>query len=461
MFLGGLAGAVRGQGSALCSLDDVNGDGVRDLAVANREQGKPEQVWILSGKDGALLREWKGETPGEGFGAAAVQLADLDGDGCREVALVAAGGATVNKAGTGWNWWPAGARRVVVISPKSGAIVRRFDTFANSSAGAPSVAPAGDWDQDGIVDVAIGLAAPGGDLASSVRVGSGKSGAVLFRQDADVHGFDDEDRFGADVLSPGDLDGDGAPDLIVGAPLRRRSDGLRRPTEAELPKVDPPQARGSTPRTAPRDDDPGAVFLISGKGGERVTCSFGDEPGDRFGEHLALLPDLDGDGRPEIAVAATSRYVRVLSYDRKERTFRTLITIGSHCGRGYVDEFGTSLDVLPDVDDDGKPELVIGACETWPPGFFDEGYAEVWSLGTGKRISLLWSSGKMGADACALGDVDGDKVPEVALSLVTYMPVEAWGTNQLVRVVSAKDGKKVVWERTIASLRAAPAPQSK
>jgi hypothetical protein len=173
------------------------------------------------------------------------------------------------------------------------------------------------------------------------------------------------------------------------------------------------------------------------------------------------VPDLDGDGRSEVAVVAVSRFIRLLSFDAQSRSFRTLHTLRAHCGYGYIDDFGTSIDVLQDVDGDGKADLVIGANESWAPGFFDDGYAEVWSGGSGSRIALLASSKTQGMDACSLDDVDGDRIPDVALSLITRMPVEAWGSTQIVRVVSAKDGSKVVWERTIASLRGMPAAKKK
>lgn len=446
-----LAHSALAQGSAVCAVDDANGDGVRDLAVASRERGEPETVWLLSGKDGALLRSWSGSTPNEGFGAALAQLGDLDGDGVGELAISVAGGTMFEREPPyGWGWTPGGTRGLLVVSPKSGAVVRRLEIAGNTQWGRPSVAPAGDWDRDGVDDVVLGVATPGHDRKSFVRVVSGKTGAALFEQSCDARGVMHQDELGAAVLGPGDLDDDEAPDLIIGAPRRREIDGIR------VPEV----ASGEDTRvTAP--DELGCVLVVSGKTGERIAASWGNRDGDRFGAQIALLPNLDGDGRREIAVTAPSRYVRVLSFDAKQRSLRTLCTIESHCGRGYTDEFGSSVSLVSDVDGDGKSDLVIGASELWPPRFFDEGYAEVWSTGTGKRIALLASSRTEAIDACALGDVDGDKVPDIALSFVHAMPVEAWCHGQSIRVVNAKDGTKRVWERTIASLRAEKLPGSK
>ena len=456
------AALALGQSSAVCAVDDVNGDGVRDLAVANREQGKSEQFWLLSGKDGALLRCWIGNPEYPGVEATPSPLADFDGDGLRELAILSRGGGRRGRGEDwGWPWSGQGDWRFLVLSPKSDVVLRGLEVEAHTSGGSPCIAPAGDWNRDGVVDVVLATTNHGDDRLSSIRVHSGKGWNEFLRQDGDCRGRPGEDRPTVLVCGAGDMDGDGAPDLCVGAPGRRRSEGARRADSSELTWFEPSRGRPPESIAFQPDECTGALLLVSGKSGELLASAFGDAPWDCFGERLQVVPDLDGDGHAEIAVAALSRYVRVLSYDRKKRAFRTLRTITSRCGRSYEDAFGTSIDVLPDVDGDGSPDIVIGDSKTFVIGddSLYEGYAGVWSTGTGKQVSLPWSSLKVGADACALGDVDKDEVPDVALSLVNYLPLKAWGTNQLVRVVSAKGGKEVVRERAIASLRAAAAQQ--
>ncbi len=95
MTLSTLVTSFAHAGSSICRLKDVNGDGVDDLALASRDASLDERVWLLSGKDGAVLREWKGSAPGEGFGIELAAFDDLDRDGREDLALIVAGNAAL------------------------------------------------------------------------------------------------------------------------------------------------------------------------------------------------------------------------------------------------------------------------------------------------------------------------------------------------------------------------------
>src|SRR5690606_5094582 len=99
--------------------------------------------------------------------------------------------------------------------------------------------------------------------------------------------LEDGDTFGSAITSLGDLDGDGAPDLAVGAV---------------------------------GDDDGGAnrgavwVLFMNANGTVRAHQKVSDTEGgftgaldnsDRIGRAVASLGDLDGDGVPDLAVGAT------------------------------------------------------------------------------------------------------------------------------------------------------------
>jgi hypothetical protein len=70
------------------SLDDVDGDGVRDLALVVRSSDdEPTRVELRSGADGRMLRELASGAPLPSGPFALATVPDLDGDGRRDLVL--------------------------------------------------------------------------------------------------------------------------------------------------------------------------------------------------------------------------------------------------------------------------------------------------------------------------------------------------------------------------------------
>ncbi len=98
-------------------------------------------------------------------------------------------------------------------------------TFFGDAAGDKygySVRSAGDIDADGIPDMIVGAAfdQSNGNRSGSVRIYSGKDGAVLFAQAGAAL-----DEFGYAVDAAGDVDADGHADYIVGVNTFLGTDG--------------------------------------------------------------------------------------------------------------------------------------------------------------------------------------------------------------------------------------------
>lgn len=234
---------------------------------------------------------------------------------------------------------------------------------------------------------------------------------------APLHTFFGElakDFMGHSVRAAGDVDGDGVPDLLVGAI---------------------------------GDDDggnySGSLFVFSGLDGSVVWQIPGDAPGDRMGRSAVGLGDLDGDGFGEFAVGAANSdlaaseagLVRV--YDGQ-----TAAVVYEWLGDGADDELGYHVNAAGDVNNDGVVDVIAGAVQTdgglTPIG---PGYARVFS---GLDGSILWTAtgdgveDQFGFSVDGAGDLDGDGFSE----FVVGAPVaDANGTDSgLVRVFDGRTG---------------------
>lgn len=246
---GGLLEAGDIFGAAVASPGDLDDDGVSDLAVGailDDDGGfSAGAVWILFlNADGTVRAEQKiSETEGgfaglldngDNFGGAIAPLADLDADGVPDLAVgvrfeddgeVCPGGVD---RGAVWILF-LNADGTVKAEQKISATEGDFDGLLEpqDQFGA-SVALLGDLDKDGVSDLAVGaiLDDDGGQDRGTVWVLFLKTDGTVkaARKLSDtVGGFagvlDNQDNFGASVVSLGDLDADGRMEFAVGADL--------------------------------------------------------------------------------------------------------------------------------------------------------------------------------------------------------------------------------------------------
>lgn len=231
-------------GAAITALDDLDLDGIPDLAVGaplDDDRGiDTGAVWILFlNADGTVRSEQKISADsggfdgrladGDSFGRAVANLGDLDLDGVADIAVGAPGdddGALGN--GAAWilflnqDGTVANEQKLSAAEGGLAATLNGGDRFGEA------LANAGDIDRDGIIDLAVG--APGDDDAAT---DSGAVWLLFMKRDGTVNQLqklspgtglpgailNSGDGFGAAVAGMGNLDGRGALDLAAGAPF--------------------------------------------------------------------------------------------------------------------------------------------------------------------------------------------------------------------------------------------------
>lgn len=377
---------------------DVNGDGWGDFALSNRDGAclwmdseqsihpRFDRVWIVSGRDGALLRTLRPPRIEEGpFGALMKCVGDVDLDGSADL-LITAGNVS---------WIYSGA---------SGTALRELGNWLVRCARFQDVEGGGDLDGDGVADVAllVSSALPeckdvsrrfavaysgltGRPLCMVVAKGS-DGGSPLARVPRTIH-LDAKLISGALTIAP-DRDEDGRCELVIeflpheGAdPMLAVLDALTGSEKALIPLAG--NAHGST--------------------------------------HLRSLPDVSGDGIADFLTSSVHSWVAL------------------HCGLtgaelrrhsyegGLMEGEGTSLSVAGDIDGDGRADYVMAAHENDLD--CDPGYANLYSGATGALLrtsvsrdelidsrGVAWKQPPSGIDACSVSDVDGDSRPDIVLS---------------------------------------------
>ena len=327
---------------------------------------------------------------------------------------------------------PGTVKGIQKVSDTQGGFTPPLDT--NDQLGR-AVANLGDLDGNGVVDLAsAGLGDDDGGLdngaAYVIFLRPDGRGVLKAQKISELAGgftgvLDEGDQFGRALAGIGDLDGDGLPDLAVGA--NYDDDGGSNRGALWLLRLN---ADGTVKQTSK---------ISSTQGGFTGPLRANDE----FGRAVASLGDLDGDGVIDLAVGAptdstggTRRGAVWILFLNRDGTVKRHVKIASGLG-GFtgrlknLDWWGFSLANLGDFDGDGVTDLAVGAALD-DDGAVNAGAAWLLYLrsdGTVKehrKISML-SGGftgalefpdQFGTSVAPLGDLNGDGITDLAVGAV-------------------------------------------
>ncbi|MCI0586034.1 MAG: hypothetical protein L0323_04230, partial [Planctomycetes bacterium] len=411
-----------GFGKTAANVGDVNGDGVPDFLVGATQINPflpsisgPGYVTIFSGADGAAFFTVVGSDPAGQFGACLAGAGDVDGDGVPDFIV----GAPFADPGGVLN---AGEARV--LSGASGSVLRVFSGTVQGNRLGTSVAGVGDLDADGFGDVIVGepFALVGfWPEAGLAQVYSGGSGAPLFTLSATSIS---NAELGTAVAGIGDLDGDGVPDLLVGAPQAFWGPGLSRA---------------------------GQVRAYSGATGALLLTLTGGAQNEHLGQRVASAGDLDGDGVPDILAGAPHAFAPVGSPSGPGRAWVFSGASGAllytYSGTSPDENLGWSVAGVGDLNGDGASEFLVGApYASLSPLVAAESRVTLHSGATGLALSVFEGAAhgeRSGFSVAGAGDLNGDGVPD-AIAGAPFARVATLSEAGAARAVSGADGA-VLW----------------
>lgn len=268
-------------------------------------------------------------------------------------------------------------------------------TTRTVSVTAPSVGP---------LDATLQVATTSAESTAGNNVASRRT-VIGFDTLATLTGAASNDLFGFVADEVGDINGDGRPDFIVGAPFHDTA-----------------------------GNDSGRAYVYSGATAAQLFTFDGAGIGNAFGWSVAAAGDVDGDGTGDLVVGGPGVFLaggssqgtgvaRVFSGDDGA-------TLHSISGPANGSRFGSAVAGIGDVNGDGRADLLVGAESS-----AGAGQAFVISGMTG--ATLRTHTGSVGTNfgygVGALGDVSGDAVPDYAIG-------GAQGAGSRVEVRSGADG---------------------
>ncbi len=253
---------------------------------------------------------------------------------------------------------------------------------------------AGDVNLDGRPDYLVGAPEDGNVLSSGegyARLFNGANGAVLLT----VHGATNSDKFGNSVDGAGDVNGDGVLDLVVGAP-----------------------------QVSSLGNNRGQVTVHSGSNGTILHTFNGTVDTEKIGTIVIGAGDVNGDGRPDILTASreapgggTQRgIVRVYSG-------LTGAVLHNLSGSSNTQRLGLAAAAMGDVNGDGRADFVVSTLTAGVRVYSGQTGAVLYTIPAPSSNDLF------GASVASIADMTGDGVRDLLVGATQDANIFAQGVG--------------------------------
>lgn len=407
-----------------------------------------------------ILQQSFGGAANDQYGWVARRVGDVDGDGYQDYASTAPTAA--NSQGY-----------VVVYSGHSGDRLFHWSGGATGHLFGWIVAGAGDQDQDGHADVLVGSPGAG---TGQVTLYSGIDGSVLRVFQGEQPGS----KFGQDLNQIGDLDGDGAPELLIGAPqfstaasgdgsgaagggggaaggnaagraylyaggaegaLLRTFDGAPGDTLGESAAGWFQNGNGVIALAAPHPQQPtqGKMLFLDPRDGKELFRYNAPPTAVNVGWFLSVVGDVNADGIPDFFHTDWQDAAKGNTTGRATVTSGTDgSTLQEHLGAYAGEGYGIGLGDAGDMDGDGFDDLAIGAWQNRDQ-VASGGKIYLYSGRDGQLIGAFTGAiagATLGFDSTQIGDVDDDQVPDLLVT-AAWDPVHGFQSGRTLVVSGA------------------------